>query len=93
MEQVTSVHLEQAERALRSRAAAATTVDQLNVAIAERFGMSRELVASYVEQRYDTAKKKYFPGIDPRIEQDIQVLLRHALLVGAGAAKISEGKG
>lgn len=92
MEPISSEHLARAERALASRAAAAASTTQLNEAIAERSGLSADLVASFVEQHYGTAKKKYFPGVDPRVEQFIITLMRHCLLTGALAGKISEGR-
>ena len=93
MSAIRNEHIEQAERALSSRAAATTTPAQLNAAIAERFGFTPEQVANFVDKLYHAARDKHFPGVDPRLEQNIVVLMRHCLLVGAGAAKISEGKG
>lgn len=92
MERITMEHLERAERALRSRAAATVEVNALNIAIAERFGMAPEDVAEFVELRFLDARRQYFSGMDPRHEQHVAVLMRHCLLVGAGAGKISEGK-
>jgi hypothetical protein len=89
---ISSEDLERAERLLKGRALATTNPKQLNAAIAERAGMTADLTNTFVSNLYDHSKSKYFPGIDPRIEQYVHVLMRHCLLVGALGSQISRSE-